>query len=78
MKSNLYTHKERDPLLLGYSNLFLLLWSQSAGPPTWRVQLHKLLAAPGILENIHSVRTLRKYMSLMAITRVRASGDICE
>lgn len=77
LKNNLYTHKGRDPLLLGYSNLFLLLWPQTTEPPTCRVQLHKLLAAPGILENIHSVRTLPKYVWLMAITRVHASGDIC-
>lgn len=73
MKSNLYTHKERDPLLLGYSNLFLL-WPQSTDPPTRRVELHKLLAAPGILENTHPVRSLPKCMSLMAITRFMPVG----
>lgn len=77
MKSNLYTHKERDLLLLGYSNLFLL-WPQSTDPPMQRVELHKLLAAPGILENTHSVRSLPKCISLMAITRVHANGDIWE
>lgn len=79
IKNYFYTHKERErERTFSVSTLNLVSLALASEPPTWGVQLHKLLAAPDILENIHSVKTLPKNMSPMAITRVHASEDICE
>lgn len=76
MKNHLYTHKGRHfivrilKLVSPLASEHRCLCVEDATP--------EALTAPGILENIHSVKTLQKYVSPTAITRVHASGDICE
>lgn len=78
MKNRIYLHTQKRHCTVRMPKLVSDTLASECRPRCMVCSSTSFLAAPNILEDIHLVRISLKHPSLMAITMVHASGDICE